>query len=217
MRIVPLTALGVFLVGAGLGCGYSPVAHSDTTPGALGPKAPATPAPASTAPTTGNRREPDLARQRREPIHISADSIEINQQKGFAHYRGHVVFVQGGLRITATQATARIRNNVVQSVSAEGSPITFHQSASTPDQEIRGSATRMEYDAVKQKLSLYGDVHFDQGSDSMRSATLHYDIASGTVTAEAGSARDQVHVVIQPARLPGGPTDTGASAPKVTK
>jgi len=204
MLIPPLTVFGILLLGAGLCIGYSPAALSDTM------SAPATNAIA----TTGSPAKSGIAIDRNQPIHISADRIEINQKKGIAYYRGHVVFVQGGLRITAAKATARIRDNAVQTIFAEGSPITFFQRAPVPGEDIHGSASRMEYYATEQRLSLYGNVRFQQGSDSMRSATLHYDIAAGTVAAAAGSTQDQVHVVIQPARMPALPPDASPSAPK---
>ncbi len=213
MRIPSAVALSFFLFAGGLSSVISLAAQADTA----APQSPPAPAPAKATPTSAKRETPDLARERHEPIHVSADSIEINQRKGVAYYRGHVVFVQGGLRITASRATAHMRNNAIQTVTAEGNPLTIFQSAPAPEQVVRGSAAHMEYNAFKQLLSLYGDVAFEQGSDSLHSGTLHYDIATGTVTAEASSAQDQVHVVIQPTRVPGVPTEPGSAKPGVTK
>ncbi len=213
MHKPPSIGLGIFLLCAGLYPGYVLAAGSDIANGAGDAVHRQTPpAPANAA---GKPGASGFSVDRREPIHISADRIELNQKKGMAYYRGNVVFVQGGLRITAATARAKIQNNAIQAIFAQGSPITFSQKTATPAGDIHGSASRMEYYAKKQLLNLFGDVRFRQGNDSMRSAALHYDIAAGVVAAEAGSTPDQVHVVIQPAQSPDTPAQASPpSSPK---
>ena len=147
--------------------------------------------------------------ERELPIHISADRIELDQKTGMAYYRGHVTFVQGGLTITAAKAQASTRNNTVQTISAEGNPITFFQKVPPPGQDIQGQALRLKYFAPQQRLDLHGMVRFRQGSDSLHSDTLDYNMATGTMTAVSTSPRSQVHVVIRPRTTPSGPANTG--------
>ncbi|MHB8454299.1 MAG: lipopolysaccharide transport periplasmic protein LptA [Acidiferrobacterales bacterium] len=206
MHKPPSTVLGILLLCAGTYPGYVLATGSDMAAAAGGAAHRQTPhVPANAASKPG---APGFSVDRREPIHIRADRIELNQKKGMAYYRGNVVFVQGGLRITAATARAQMHDNAIRAIFAEGSPITFSQKTATSAGDIHGSASRMEYYAKKQLLNLFGNVRFRQGNDSMRSAALHYDIATGVVTAEAGSSQDQVHVVIQPAQSPDTPAQT---------
>ncbi len=154
-----------------------------------------------------------LAAERRLPIHISADRIELDQKTGIAFYRGHVKFVQGGLRITAATAKVNTRGNAIETISAQGSPITFFQKVPPPGQDIRGSAQRLRYVAPEQRLDLYGNVDFQQGDNSLHSARLHYNIETGVMTAVAGSPHDQVHAVIRPRVVSPAETPTGPDAP----
>ncbi len=161
----------------------------------------------------GGAHADTIAAQRGLPIRISADSIEIDQKSGMTYYRGNVTFVQGGLRITASKAEASMRNNAIQTISAQGNPITFFQKMPAPDQDIRGSALRLKYYSSKQRLDLYDEVRFSQGNDTLRSARLHYDIVTGTLIAVARSAQDRVHVVIQPPKASAVPASSGPAQP----
>ncbi len=159
-------------------------------------------APGQTWAAAAKTRDNSAMAERNLPIHISADSIRIDQKTGMAYYRGHVTFVQGGLRITAARAQASTHNDAVQTVSAEGNPITFFQKIPAPGRDIRGRALRLKYYAAEQRLDLYGTVHFRQGSDSLRSDSLHYNIATGTMTAVSTSPNSRVHVIIKPRTAP---------------
>ncbi|MHB8551856.1 MAG: lipopolysaccharide transport periplasmic protein LptA [Acidiferrobacterales bacterium] len=207
MRIPSLSACALILFASilhagGASAGDARMAARHAAPGTAG-------AVDAASHRTGGARADTMAAQRSLPIRISADRIKIDQKSGMAYYRGHVTFVQGGLRITASKGQASMRNNAVQTISAEGNPITFFQKMPAPGQDIRGSALRLKYYSSKQRLDLYDEVRFRQGSDTLRSATLHYDIATGTLIAVARSAQDQVHVVIQPSRASAAPASSG--------
>ncbi|MHB8255727.1 MAG: lipopolysaccharide transport periplasmic protein LptA [Acidiferrobacterales bacterium] len=206
MRLPSIVAVALVLVGSALYLGESPAARAGSQPPSRGAGHAAVAAAAAT------HRAGGIASERSLPIQISADRIEIDQKNGMAYYRGHVTFVQGGLRITAAKAQASMHNNAVQTISAQGNPITFFQRMPAPQEDIRGSALRLKYYASERRLDLYEMVRFRQGNDTLRSARLHYDIATGTLTAVAGSAQDRVHVVIQPQEA-SAPTNSGPVQP----
>ena len=207
MRLPSIVAVALVLMGSALYLGQSPAARAGSQPPSRGAGHAAVPAADATP-----RRAAGIAAERSLPIQISADRIEVDQKNGMAYYRGHVTFVQGGLRITAAKAEASMHNNAVQTISAQGNPITFFQRMPAPQEDIRGSALRLKYYASERRLDLYEMVRFRQGNDTLRSATLHYDIATGTLTAVAGSAQDRVHVVIQPRGAPA-PANSGPVRP----
>ncbi len=63
--------------------------------------------------------------ERQLPVNLRADRIDVDQKKGLSVYRGHVVFSQGSLRLTAARAEVQSRASVVETVTAEGKPVTF--------------------------------------------------------------------------------------------
>ncbi len=209
MRIPSLTAFSLVLLGSTLCVGGAWAAGTGGHPGPQGTGPTAVSTPVTTPRRSTGARTNGIAAERKLPIQISADRIEIDQKTGMAYYRGHVTFVQGGLRITAAKAEANMHNNVIRTVFAQGNPITFLQRVPAPGQDIYGTALRLKYYASEQRLDLYDNVHFRQGSDSLHSARLHYNIATGTMTAVAGSAQEQVHVVIQPQGTSTGPVRSG--------
>jgi lipopolysaccharide export system protein LptA len=146
-----------------------------------------------------------LPDDRAQPIHISAKTVDVNQKTGVSSYRGDVVLTQGSLRIEADRIVVQYRGGKVQMVSAFGTPVTFRERPEKQQPEIIGSAARLEYHADQNRIDLYDGVAVRQGEDVLQSNLLHYDLATSSLSAEAGSADERVQTVIQPNRpvLPG--------------
>ena len=94
---------------------------------------------------------------RQQPINLRADRIDIDQKKGLSLYRGHVVFSQGTLRLTAARAAVQNRANLVETVTAEGKPVTFRHRPEGQKEFVEGTASRAEYHALAQRMDLYGE------------------------------------------------------------
>lgn len=139
---------------------------------------------------------------RQQPVNLRADRIDINQKKGTSLYRGHVLLTQGTLRMTAARAEARNRGNKVETVTAEGKPVTFRQRPEGGTEYIQGQANRVHYRVPEQLVDFGGDVNLQRGRDTFRAALAHYDITTRQVTAE-GNAEQRAYVALVPrARLP---------------
>jgi lipopolysaccharide export system protein LptA len=134
---------------------------------------------------------------RQEPIKLRADRIEIDQKTGVSRYRGHVRFNQGTLQLTADHAEVRSRGNTLESVVAEGKPTTFRERPEGQLEFIEGQATRVEYDALQQKVHLYGDVDIRHGRDNFRAGVAHYDMTTETLHAER-DATQRVQAALTP-------------------
>lgn len=138
-----------------------------------------------------------LTSDRDKPVKVSADKIEVNQKTGRSKYVGHVVLTQGTLRIEAQEIVVQLREGELDKVTASGKPVTFRQRLDGQAEEISGSALRVQYNALENRVDLYDQVAFRQGEDVFQSPVVHYDIAATRLTADARS-QERVHSVIQP-------------------
>lgn len=139
---------------------------------------------------------------RQQPVNLRADRIDIDQKKGTSLYRGHVLLTQGSLRLTAARAEARNRGNKVETVTAEGAPVTFRHRPEGGTEYINGQAGRVHYRVPEQLVDFQGKVNLQRGRDTFRAATAHYDIETRHVTAE-GDAEQRAYVALVPrTRLP---------------
>ena len=139
---------------------------------------------------------------RQQPVNLRADRIDIDQKKATSLYRGNVLLTQGTLRMTAARAEARNRGNKVETVTAEGKPVTFRHRPEGGTEYIQGQAGRVHYRVPEQLVDFGGNVNLQRGRDTFRAAHAHYDITTRQVIAE-GNAEQRAYVALVPrARLP---------------
>jgi lipopolysaccharide export system protein LptA len=135
--------------------------------------------------------------ERQLPIYLSADRIDIDQKKGLSLYRGHVLFKQGTLRLTAARAEVQNRANLLDTVTAEGKPATFRYRPDGTEEFIEGEANRAVYHALARQVDLYDNVQVQRGRDLFRSAVLHYDIENQRLIGESAPGR-RVYAALMP-------------------
>ena len=134
---------------------------------------------------------------RQQPVHLRADRIDIDQKTGVSLYRGHVLFTQGTLKLTAARAQALNRGNVLQTITAEGAPVTFRHRPEGMEEFIEGEAGRAIYHAPTRRLDLYKNVSVQRGRDTFRGAVLHYDLENRSLIAES-DAGQRVYAALAP-------------------
>ena len=139
-----------------------------------------------------------LRTDREQPIRVSADTVDVNQKSGVSKYSGHVVLVQGTLRIEATEVIVYFREGEIERVAAKGKPLTLRQRLDGQELEVVASARRLEYYAQEQRMALFKRVSFRQGQDEFNSEVLHYNMLTTQLTAEAPQNPERVHSVIHP-------------------
>ena len=144
---------------------------------------------------------------RQQPVHLRADRIDIDQKTGVSLYRGHVLFTQGTLKLTAARAQAVNRGNVLQTITAEGAPVTFRHRPEGMEEFIEGEAGRAIYHAPTRRLDLYKNVSVQRGRDTFRGAVLHYGLENRSLIAES-DAGQRVYAVLAPRVKPALPGAT---------
>lgn len=134
---------------------------------------------------------------RQQPVNLRADRIDIDQKKKTSLYRGHVVLTQGTLRLTAARAEARQRGNQIDTVTAEGAPVTFRHRPDGGVEYIEGKASRAHYQVAERRVDLHRNVTVQRGRDTFRAAVAHYDLEKRNLIAE-GDAEQRAYVALVP-------------------
>ncbi len=133
-----------------------------------------------------------------QPINIRARSVEANEKTGVSVYQGNVVLTQGSLRIEADRLEVTLRERQTELIRAWGKPVRA-SSRTDRGEDIRARAGRIEYDAKRRQLDLYGNIELRRDGDLLTGATVHYALDQDIFTAVGGDG-GQVSAVIQPAK-----------------
>lgn len=139
-------------------------------------------------------------RDNHTPIEVTADALEVAQTESQATFSGHVVAIQGDLRLTAekmivtyAQKAAAGKNkkskdeNAIQKIEASGKVFL-----ATPEETASGSTA--VYDVDEQEIRLNGHVVLTRGKNVLEGENLVYNFATGKskiVSAAATSAGDK--------------------------
>ena len=140
-----------------------------------------------------------LETDRQQPIHIQADRITVHEKQGVSFYQGNVQFTQGSLQVKGDEVTVYLQGDVLQKVIVKGAPATMQQQPAQDQDLVHSQAAQMEYDAVKQIVTLIDNAQVQQGPNSFAGDFIEYDTRTNTVSARKGQAEDsRVHVIITP-------------------
>ena len=138
---------------------------------------------------------------RTQPINISADHVEIDDQQGVSRYSGAVKYSQGTMHLDADTATIYSDQRVMKRFVANGSPARYRQVTDTEGVEIRAHADEIEYLADSEHLLFRGSAHLWRGGDEFAGNLIEYDARNDVVSAHGDeSGEGRVQVVIQPRR-----------------
>lgn len=134
-----------------------------------------------------------LSTDREQPIEIEADSVEADNLKGFAIYKGDVVIVQGTLKITGDHVTIHYdENGEFTKMVTLGSPANFHQlpdgKPDTPESRQRARASRMEYYKATDTIVLLGKAVYGQDGDQLAADRIEYDTRNSRMKARTMTA-----------------------------
>lgn len=157
-----------------------------------------------------------LSTDREQPIHIEADSVEIDDVQGFSTYRGNVVYTQGTLRLEAdTVHVFHTPERNISRLEALGSPVRFRQRLDGHDEDLRAQALRVEYFADPERMVLERQAHIWRLNTEFSGDFISYDPARDVVQASRGETGEgRVQIVIQPQRdQDGGAAGAGSDAP----
>lgn len=122
----------------------------------------------------------NLKADSKQPIDITADSLEVLQDKQVAIFTGNVLAVQGKMRLSSNVMKVHYKNGDESKSGEQGiSKIEVEGKVflSTPEETARGK--KGVYDVDKERLTLTEDVVLTRGENIVKGAALEYDLASG--------------------------------------
>jgi len=132
-----------------------------------------------------------------QPIHIRADSAEIDQQQGLAIYRGEVRVDQGTLRVTADEMTVEYVDHKVVRITAKGNPAHYQQQIEAGQNQVRAHSSVIVYFTQEERLDLLGDAFLTQDGNEITGDLIRYDIVAGKVDATAKND-DRIRMILEP-------------------
>lgn len=122
----------------------------------------------------------DMKLDSKQPIEITADSLEVAQKEQHAIFSGNVVAIQGNMRITSdrmqvfyrTGAQVKGEAQAISRIKVDGD--VFMSNASETARSKSGI-----YDVDASKLTLKKDVVLTRGENVVKGDVLEYDLVTG--------------------------------------
>lgn len=126
-----------------------------------------------------------------KPIEISADALEVLQEKRMAIFTGDVEAVQGNITLKSARMEVYYRDGDQQSQVANLGAVSRikverNVMLSTPDESAK--AARGIYDVDKQMITLLGDVILARGKNMLRGGRLDYNLKTQKSLLTSGQA-----------------------------
>lgn len=132
---------------------------------------------------------------RDQPIHITADTAELNDKTGISIYRGDVEMVQGTTILTGDVITIHSPDKKVNKVISIGNLATYQETTVDGD-IIYAEAEEMVYNRVENKIELFRRAKVTQQDNVFRSEHIIYLIEEELI--DAGTPKDRVNITILP-------------------
>ena len=120
-----------------------------------------------------------------QPIDVSADRSEYDEQKGIQSLIGNVEIKQGTMVIKASKIEIYLKNNRLNKIEGVGNPIIFEQK-NEADELVQGRADSISYDASNGTLILMGNATLSQPRQQLKSQRIVFDSTKQKVSAEGG-------------------------------
>jgi lipopolysaccharide export system protein LptA len=132
-----------------------------------------------------------------QPIHIRADTAEIDNQAETVIYRGSVQVDQGTLRVTADEMTIEYADQKVVRIIAVGKPARYQQQIETDEELVHADALTIIYHTRDERIELQEEANLEQEGSTLAGDLIIYDIVAGKVDATAREDAP-VRMVLQP-------------------
>jgi len=140
-----------------------------------------------------------LESDREQPIRITADSAQREEQSGLTQYSGNVVLTQGSLSIRAQHLRVDQSDPTNTLITATGMPATLQQTPGPDSSPVIANANRIVYQQAKELVQLIDDARIEQDGAIMTGAAIDYSVAEQRVNASgnlSNSNGQRVEVVI---------------------
>jgi lipopolysaccharide export system protein LptA len=120
---------------------------------------------------------------KQQPIQIQSASVEFDEKKGTALYRGQVVFQQGTRHLTADSLLIKKDlQGKIESVLAKGKPAQFKAKPNPAKPFVTGHANILHYLPNQDKILLIQNAELTQNDDTIRGESLSYQLSTQVLT-----------------------------------
>ena len=140
-----------------------------------------------------------------QPIHVKADSAEMDDKRGVAIYRGDVIITQGTLKITGDTVTITLNNEGdIDVFTSVGKPAYYEQLPATDKEIVQAYDLTIQYFANTEKIIIQDQAKVIQQGNTFKGEKIVYDTDREIVTAGRGkqgsitSPAPRIDMVIQP-------------------
>lgn len=153
------------------------------------------------SPATQATPETSTIPDEEQPIQITADRLEVQEQKGISTYTGNVHIQQGSLELSGDTVTIQHPNGQLQTVKAYGTPAKFKRFSQIDQAWLTGQANLIQYNTEHKTILLSGDAQVKQpGKHFITGRNIFYDIAQQTLMAKGSKdGQERVSVTFDPA------------------
>lgn len=146
-----------------------------------------------------------LPEDRSQPIHIQADSAELDDRTGVAIYRGNVIITQGTLKVTGHTATiTRGAGGDIDVMTALGTPAYYEQKPAPNKSIIQAYGLTLQYFIANNRIILIDQAKVIQDGNTFEGEKIIYDTQRQIVNAGRATntpitvPRPRIDMVIQP-------------------
>ena len=141
-----------------------------------------------------------LPEDKSQPIHIAADSANMNELTGITVYKGAVNVQQGTLKIEGSTVELKQKNGGVTNIKALGSPAHYEQKPNKQEPLTHAYGNKLDYDTTAEILVITGKAKVTQGGDVFTGDRIVYNMKKSTIEAfsDDKSSNERVIMVIQP-------------------
>ena len=134
------------------------------------------------------------------PIHIYANHMRYELQKGISTYTGKVRVTHNNIELTGDKVIAIHKDNILKKITVTGSPAAYRQ-PSEEGKYINAQSMQMEYQAWKNMLVLSKQARLEQAGSVMASEQIIYDTINKVVIAGDDKADKRVNITITPENI----------------
>ena len=130
-----------------------------------------------------------LSSDKEQPIQVEADGMEIDEGKGVTTYSGNVVVIQGSIKLKADKVFVYQSEGNTDRLEAEGKPAYFQQRPDGKSEDVKGNASRIEYNTNSELLYMIGNaVLYPGDGHKLTSQRITYDRVKAVMKAGAAVA-----------------------------
>lgn len=145
-----------------------------------------------------------------QPIHVQADSADLDNNKGILVYTGNVIITQGTMKVMGHTVTiTRNKDGEIETMTSQGSPAYYEQKPSADDPVVKSYAKTIQYQALKKLVILIDNAKVIQKNNVFTGDKIVYDTSRKLISAgnknkgSAGSKPGRINVVLEPEKKKG--------------